>query len=754
METDLLPGPRWETADACAREPIHIPGAIQPHGALLLLGPADAHGDRALLSASANVADLLGLRTTDAQPARLSALADATGLTRLLAPFAEPDAPPLSALVSLERGLFQIDARTTPQGLLVEFERGSEPGSLRDAFHQRLSDLVESMTGLDAIDELCRQVAVEMRRLTGFSRVMVYRFDTDWHGSVIAEDGAGTLPSYLGLRFPASDIPAQARALYRRQRLRIIPDADCTPVPLQPARLADGAPVDLSAASLRSVAPVHLEYMRNMGTWSSMSVSLLVDGELWGLIACHHPVPHRVDPSVRALCDFLGQLLALQIGARRRGDHSARRVALRNIEGELLARVARADSLHSALAASPDAWLGLTNAAGAAVLIDGAVLTAGRTPPIDRLRDLAGWLKHHRPDPVWATDWLASHWPDAADLADDASGLLAISISQLHPNYIFWFRPEQPRVVTWGGDPRKPAAAPGEKLTPRKSFDVWREQLRQRAERWDPAEIDAAADFRHAVVNFVLMRAEERAALSEQLQRSNKELESFSYSVSHDLRAPFRHIVGYAELLRERCAAGLDAKGRHYLDNIIDSGLSAGQLVDDLLNFSRLGRSSLEPTRVDMNKLVGEVRQALAPDIGLRRIDWRIGRLPDAWGDASMLRQALTNLIDNAVKYTRDADPAVIEISGEVRPHETLYAVRDNGVGFDMAYAGKLFGVFQRLHRVEDFGGTGIGLALTRRIIDRHGGRIDAQGALNQGASFRFALPSNPHGAAAPDNHG
>jgi chemotaxis family two-component system sensor kinase Cph1 len=238
----------------------------------------------------------------------------------------------------------------------------------------------------------------------------------------------------------------------------------------------------------------------------------------------------------------------------------------------------------------------------------------------------------------------------------------------------------------------------------------------------------------------VLRRAEERAELTSQLQRSNKELESFSYSVSHDLRAPFRHIVGYTQLLRDR-EKSLSEQSRHYLDSINEAAVSAGQLVDDLLSFSQLGRTTLAVSPVDMSKLVQEIIRSVEPDVRNRRVEWRVQPLPATTGDAALLRQALYNLIDNALKYSRDRSPAIVTIRGEQTTTECIYTVRDNGVGFDMAYVHKLFGVFQRLHRMEEFAGTGIGLALTRRIIERHGGRIEAHGELDQGAEFRFALP-------------
>jgi light-regulated signal transduction histidine kinase (bacteriophytochrome) len=333
-------------------------------------------------------------------------------------------------------------------------------------------------------------------------------------------------------------------------------------------------------------------------------------------------------------------------------------------------------------------------------------------------------------------------YPPARDYGAVAAGLVAVAISALHPHFILWFRPEVVHTVQWGGEPQKLQDSDG-RLHPRRSFALWSQEVRGRSERWSRAETEVAESFMNAVVSFVLKRAEERAELTSKLESSNRELEAFSYSVSHDLRAPFRHVVGYAQLLREREDL-LDAQARHYLTSIIDSANAAGQLVDDLLNFSQLGRSALEMTPIDMNKVCAEVRRGLEMDATGRNVEWRIDDLPPAFGDGALVRQAIGNLFANALKFTRGRDPAVIEVSGEQRAHETVYSVRDNGVGFEMAYVGKLFGVFQRLHRAEAFEGTGIGLALARRIVDRHGGWIAAQGELDHGATFRIGLPRAP----------
>jgi len=234
----------------------------------------------------------------------------------------------------------------------------------------------------------------------------------------------------------------------------------------------------------------------------------------------------------------------------------------------------------------------------------------------------------------------------------------------------------------------------------------------------------------------------ELAQRSTELEGTNKELEAFAYSISHDLRAPLRHMVGYTELLQRSSSSMLDDKGRRYMAMLLESAKRMGNLIDDLLAFSRIGRAETRETLVSLQQLVGEVQNEVGPETEGRNLTWKVGQLPDLYGDRSMLKLALVNLISNAVKFTRTRTQPEIEIAcSDKRTDGVVLFVKDNGVGFDMRYVNKLFGVFQRLHRADEFEGTGIGLATVQRIIHRHGGRVWAEGQVGAGATFYISLP-------------
>ncbi|WP_338122362.1 MULTISPECIES: ATP-binding protein [Xanthomonas] len=724
---------------SCAEEPIHTPGAIQPHGLLLVIDPASLSVTQRAVS-DARVLDTYG------DPLGCTA---STALGAVLAPFSsmlaalKPGASMLVGFLPLgEHGTHTVLAHRSERDLLVEFEapitgESESPNDVYPAI-RRFIEVIEATT---TTSDLCQVAATHIRELTGFDRTLIYKFDGDWNGAVLAEDRNEVLPSYLDLRFPESDIPAQARELYRRHRIRLIASNSYVPAPLvAPPELAATAPTDLSLAVLRSVSPVHLQYMRNMGTGASLSISVVCDGRLWGLISCHNHDAKRVPYPVRTACEFIGQIFSLQVSQRERALKVEERVRRRAIQVQLLGRMAGDENFMAALGRHPQSLMALTQSSGVAIVHRDACVLLGDCPTQPQVLKLVQWLTTHQgSEDLFHTDRLPALWPEADAFADVASGVLSLSISQLHDSFVLWFRPEVVRTVRWGGDPRSKAT--GQVLSPRMSFESWKEIVRKQALPWDEVDQDAAMELRVAIVDIVLRKAEEMAELNEQLVRSNKELEAFSYSVSHDLRAPFRHIVGYSELLGSSAAERLNDTERRFLATIAESAKSAGVLVDDLLSFSQMGRSTLGRLTIDMGVLVEDVRHALAMEARGRSIDWQVADLPKVDADPTMLRLVWQNLLANAIKFTRDSAAARIEVTHTRTEHEDVFSVGDNGCGFDMRYVNKLFGVFQRLHHSDEYEGTGIGLANVQRIVNRHGGRTWAEGELGKGATFYFTIP-------------
>jgi light-regulated signal transduction histidine kinase (bacteriophytochrome) len=735
----------------CDKEPIRTPGSIQPHGFLLALSDG-----LAVLQASANLGDWTGCAAEAALGRPLAEVIGEAAALRLAPELASElgQRPFYIGTIATGNGRhFDVLAHRWDGLLLVEFERVERAhGADFRNLYPLIGDFLLKVNDTVCIESLAMVACHHVRSVTGFGRVLVYKFDADGHGHVTAESKQDDYASYLGQHFPASDIPAQARELYALSRIRLIQDANYTPAPLVPAtNPVTGKPNDLSFAILRSVSPVHLQYMRNMQTLASMSVSLMVKGKLWGIISCHNEGTAVVSFEKRTAVEQLGQILALCIESREDAAELQFRLEVRRIMVSMLAGLTHGSDFIENLSSVFPELLRFARASGAAVVVDDRILCYGDTPEQDRIQALVGWLALQHHDDIFHTDHLSAVYPDGAAMARNASGLLAMPISRIHKHYLLWFRPEYVRTIEWAGPPHDKlaqTAAAGQplQLSPRTSFAAWRETIHGTSLPWHAGEIELALEFRTALLGIALERAEQMAELAEELGRANKELEAFSYSVSHDLRAPLRHIVGFSDLLIESSGSEDPTQRQRFLKNIKEAARLAGKLVDDLLSFSQMGRASLRPTTVDMGDLVAACLDKLTLETRGRNIEWRIDPLPTVLADPTFLHLAMFNLLSNAVKFTAQKDPAVIGVSAEEHPLETVIHVTDNGAGFNMDYVHKLFGVFQRLHRMEDFQGTGIGLANVRRIVERHNGRVWANSTQGEGATFSFALPkTNPN---------
>lgn len=497
----------------CADEPIRVPGSVQPHGVLLGLTGAGPDATPVVVSDSCRrhlgraPEDLLGVPIGDVVGAE-AALDLTDGETGPDPVPVEIDVPDAARRLT-ERRAFTALTHRVDDLLVVELEPcADEPANLGRRSRAALRALQTAQT----VEDLTAVLAREIRVITGFERVMVYRFDRDWNGEVVAEDRADGLTPYLGLHFPADDIPAQARELYASQWLRSIPDARYEPSPLVPDRVpATGAPLDLSGASLRSVSPVHLRYLANMGVRASMSVSLLVHGRLWGLVACHHESgPHHPSPTVRSTAEFLGRTASVLLQARADEARYVDSVSVGNAITDLTRSVA--DDVRNPLDALDDTLLDvMSGTTGAAVRIDGVLRLHGVTPSADDVDALARaiWPDHGRP---FVSHALGRDLPGHAvvdRVSDVASGVLAVRLTALGgEDFVMWFRPEVLREVVWAGDPHAKTATltpEGPRLHPRASFARWVERVRGTATPWRPAQA-AAAESLAKEVDVILAR--------------------------------------------------------------------------------------------------------------------------------------------------------------------------------------------------------------------------------------------------------
>ncbi|KMQ80053.1 Phytochrome, two-component sensor histidine kinase [Candidatus Burkholderia pumila] len=741
-----------ETLDAsalveCEREPIHIPGGIQPHGVLF-----SVDDQCKVLQVSGNIEQFARVSPQECLGKPIETLighhADEharAGLKRLTRDGMTIHVGNVIIDGWTQHGPFAVVVHRHDGLYFVEAEPAQDTADVFATMYPLVRSFVTEVQSMRTVEQLCQFAADEIQRITGFRRTLVYQFDEEGHGHVLAEAIEPGYPSYLNQFFPASDIPAQARELYRRNRIRLISNANYEAAPLVPERHpTTGRPTDLTYASLRSVSPVHLQYMRNMGTLASMSMSILVDDKLWGLISCHHETPRLPPFEVRTACEHVAQIVSLQIEARETQAEAHYRLELRRMLSKLLSSMAtNTDSFVEALVNDANDLLGFTRSSGTAVIFEGRTSLIGVTPSEHSVTALVDWLDNQSEDVVMSDR--ASEECSALRDSAEVAGFLALSISKIYRNYVIWFRREVVQTVEWAGDPRAKLTGLATSLSPRMSFDTWTDVVRNRSLPWRPAEREIALEFRAAVLGIVLRRAEKIAQLATELGRANHELEGFSYTVSHDLRAPLRHIVSFADLLRQMDGEKLSERGRSYLDRIVTSARFGGRLVDDLLSFAQLGRAALRPHKVDVYQLVHNVIQSDIDEAALARIKWKVDTLSSIEGDHVFLHVAFTNIIANAVKFSAQRKLPEIHIgaqagTGELVGYE-VYFVHDNGVGFDMRYVDKLFGVFQRLHLNEQFDGTGIGLANVRRIIERHGGKVWAEGAPDRGATFYMALP-------------
>jgi chemotaxis family two-component system sensor kinase Cph1 len=653
----------------CDREPIHIPGSIQPHGALLALDP----GDLRVMQAGGDTKGLLGAvpeALLGAPVTRVLTAGQAAQLRRLIGSGRLMARPMHAFGMPARAGRPARDAVLHQSGavLVLEIEPRSirEPDDALALVHAMLRQVQTAAT----VQIFCEAIAAEVRAVCGFDRVMIYRFMPDGAGAVVAEARGDDIDSFLGLHYPASDIPKQARALYLANWIRMIPDARYAPAPVLPViNPMDGQPLDLSQSVLRSVSPVHRQYLANMGVVASMSLSIILRGQLWGLVVCHHLTPRYLPHRLRLACEMFAEIVSSQLELKVAAEDFGARLHAKRIHEDIVRRMSQSSGLAEGLLGFHSNLLEFIPSSGVGLWIDGRFTGLGDTPTSDQVQGLVAWLNAAADEGVFHTDQLPLLYPPAEAYSDVASGILVLSVSKLPRDYVIWFRPEVIRTVTWGGNPDKPAAAApdGEVLTPRTSFAAWKQSVRLHSSPWLDADVDAAHRLLLSVLEVVLQRidqiAREREAarlrqeqLMQELDRRLKLWRSTAKAlkletqrravVEAELSQVLRRTVADQEAERLRIARELhDTLGQSLtllqlgLQGIGTAPLDGAEIK---LRVITLNAMAAEAGR-QVNRLAWEIRPTALDDLGIQTA---IRNLLESWGESTGIRFDLHLTLD------------------------------------------------------------------------------------------------------------
>jgi chemotaxis family two-component system sensor kinase Cph1 len=678
----------------CDLEPVQTPGCVQSHGALAVLRQSDL----TILQVSENALEILG-RTAEFLLGKPIAIVLGDNGENRLRHFLlnqHTDKSPLF-LISLvaypKLSPLDVTVHTVDNVVVLEFEHAGNAMKESLDYVGSVRKHIARMQRAETVQAFCDIVAKAFRELTGFDRVMIYRFHPDRHGEVFAESKRDDLAPWVGLHYPAEDIPEAARAMFTKIWVRPVPDVGGALAELVPLINPDtGLPLQMTYCALRGPSMMYTDYLRNMHVAACLTMPIRSDGKLWGLVSCHHYSETKATPyQRRAACEFLAQVVSLQLGAVEDREHFQYKTEMESVHQRLSARAATARDL-TALAAGSPSLLQAVDATGAAMFRHNEWHLVGNTPTQPQLDTLMKSVREWMDDAgaeqhEFMTDSLVTSKGIGAEYADVASGLFAMSISGRRRDFLFWFRPQLLQTVNWAGNPHDSAVQAkmqGSRVIPRQNFERFEESVTEHSAPWTPTEVEALGRFRSMIVELMTSNADVLAGVNAKLARSDHEL------------------------------------------NIVP--LDLGDLVDDAIE-------TVSPRANAAHFLIPRP-------------------LPEIFGDYRSVNEIFVNLFSNALKYN-DNSSKTIEV-GFIAPDEpfdrrnfpeaalqmlVLY-VKDDGIGIDSQFFEQIFKMSTRLHRREEYGGgSAAGLAMVKRMVERHNGTVWLESAVGAGTTFYFTLP-------------
>lgn len=737
----------------CDQEQIHLLGHIQSHGILIGINELDL----TIAQISDNTIDFFNIPASSLIEQPLSILFPTPQIDILASFLSCKDLEifnPTKITIQIEqnRYLFQGIMHRSDGLLILELEPLPTDSDSRLSFYHLARSAAANVRQAKDFSEMSGLLVQEIRKITQCDRVMIYRFEPDNSGIVIAETKEEQIESFLGLHFPADDIPELARKLYYKNWLRQIVDVNSHPVPIVPLNNPiTQEPIDLSFSTLRSVSPIHIKYLQKMGVSASFSISLISAGKLWGLIACHHFSPQYIDYEARKACEFLAQVMSIEIVSKYEQELKNAQEKIRIVQAKLKQNILGAkQSINQIFSQDVESLLDLVNAQGVAICLSDRISKIGTCPPQKFISSLVLWLETKSED-VFHTNCLSCLYPEAQAVKDIASGILAISISLNHTSYhIIWFRCEVIQTVDWAGDPNKLALDDEWELNPQRSFDLWKETVKAKSLPWDEVEIETASELRSTLMLAALEFSQQSLKLeAERAQVASQAKSSFLARMSHELRTPLNAILGCTQLMN--LDNSLTQTIGEYVNIISYSSDHLLCLIDDILEMSKIeaGKIVLEETQFDFHLFLHNLREMMqikAKDKNLQLIFAVHPNSPQyIKADERKLRQILLNLLGNAIKFTNQGY-VLLHVSLMDKKEASSKAIihfelEDSGRGIAPEEIDNLFEAFvQTSSGRESQTGTGLGLAISQQFANCMGSHISVSSALNKGTVFQFDL--------------
>jgi len=729
------------TITNCDREPIHIIGKSQAHGVIMVCDVTTLE----IVQCSENVKQVLGYELEEVLGKKVD-LIFPEHIMKALVQKLKDKITLLPRTVKVNKKDFFVIPNISEDSLILDFDPMGE--SLDPIIYQeQLTKILNEIGDKQTIPEMCQNAVELVKYLYDYDRVMMYQFDEEWNGEVVAEVKEPELESWLGLHYPASDIPKPARQIFLKQGVRIIADVNYTPATIQPELSPiTGKPLDISKSELRAVSPIHIQYLQNMKVGASLTAAIILNGELWGLLACHHYSPKFINYNQRQSCKFLTQVFSNKLALRKSNVFIEKMAQSEDIRKKLVLQMSSIKNLADALCKFQPNFTDIVDCTGGALLLNGEICIVGSAPSETEIKDLVKNFLSKQEESVYFTKNLMKKLPEAASYKDKASGLLSTRIGENQEDYLLWFRSQAIQSVSWGGNPEKEGYIEDgvEYLTPRKSFERWTESKSGEAFPWEEYDFEAISNLEESITHMIVRDQKNYIKeLNNQLLDANKELETFSYNVSHDLRAPLRGIDGYARILRDHYKDQFDDYGKNALNTIVNSAELMDALIEDIISYSKVGQTKIQPILLSVNALIDHIINAQNPEISYPVTKIIVSEnLPKVLADKRMFSQLLSNLINNALKYSAKVERPIVEIGFQQKDDQIIYFVKDNGIGIDPAGKEKIFEVFSRLAG-DDYSGSGVGLATAKKVIDKHNGELWVESKLNEGSTFYFHFPED-----------